>query len=192
MAVGWWAKSSITVMPLITARTSRRRLTLLKVAIASAIAAVGMPAAAARAAAAVAFRALCSPAQIHIEMGPGEARAENFPVHAAGFIAEILNAPVCGISESIPLDRAERVAHTLGHVGAAFVGNNESAARDEIDEALEGGLDGFEVGVNVGVVKLDVRQDERGGKVVEEFGPLSKKAVSYSSPSTMKLRVGRS
>jgi hypothetical protein len=24
------------------------------------------------------------------------------------------------------------------------------------------------------------------------FGPLSKKAVSYSSPSTMKVRVGRS
>ena len=30
MAVGWWAKSSMMVMPLISARTSRRRLTLLE------------------------------------------------------------------------------------------------------------------------------------------------------------------
>ncbi len=31
MAVGWWAKSSMMVMPLISARTSRRRRTLRKV-----------------------------------------------------------------------------------------------------------------------------------------------------------------
>ncbi len=62
IAVGWWAKSSITVTPPTSARTSSRRLTLRKVASASAMAAAGMPCPAASAAAAVAFMALCSPA----------------------------------------------------------------------------------------------------------------------------------
>ena len=60
----------------------------------------------------------------------------------------------------------------LGHVFAAVVGDDEAAARDEIDEALEGGLDGFEIGVDVGVVELDVGEDERVGKVVEELRTL--------------------
>ena len=43
---------------------------------------------------------------------------------------------------------------------------------DEVDHAFEGGLDGVEVGVDVGVVELYVGEDGDVGKVVEELGTL--------------------
>ena len=61
--MGWCAKSSIMVMPLTSAFTSRRRFTLLKVFRALAIASGEMPQSAARAAAALAFHTLYSPAK---------------------------------------------------------------------------------------------------------------------------------
>ena len=129
-------------------------------------------AAAARAAAAVALRALCSPASCILKSAQATPDAQNFPAHAAGFVAEIADAPVGRIGESVALDAAEGAAHAFGHVWAAVVGDDEAAARNEIDEALEGGFDGFEVGVDVGVVELDVGEDERVGKVVEKLGAL--------------------
>ncbi len=79
-----------------------------------------------------------------------------------------------GLGEAVTLDGTKGAAHTLGHVGAAVVSDDEAAARNEIDEAFERCFDGFEVGVDVSVVKLNVREDERGGKVVEELGALVK------------------
>ena len=74
--------------------------------------------------------------------------------------------------EAVALDAAECAADALGDVGAAIVGDEQAAARDEIDEALECGLHGFEVGVDVGVVEFDVGEDERVRKVVEKLGAL--------------------
>ncbi len=79
----------------------------------------------------------------------------------------------CGVGgESVALDAAERAGYAFGDVGAAVVGDDEAAARNEIDEALESDLDGFEIGVDVGVIELDVGEDERVGKVVEELWAL--------------------
>jgi hypothetical protein len=69
------------------------------------------------------------------------------------------------------------VAHTFGHVGAAVVGDDEAAARDEIDQTLESNLDGFEIGVDVGVIELYVSEDERCGKVVEELRALVEESL---------------
>src|SRR5260221_14651735 len=63
MAVGWCAKSSIMVMPLTSAFTSRRRFTLLKLFKALAMTFGETPLLAARAAAALAFQTLYSPAR---------------------------------------------------------------------------------------------------------------------------------
>ena len=95
-------------------------------------------------------------------------------MHAAGLIAEIADPPVGGVSKSVALDGTEGAAHTLGDVGTAVVSDDEAASRNEIDEAFEGCFDGFEVGVDVSVVELNVREDERSGKVVEELGALVK------------------
>ena len=64
------------------------------------------------------------------------------------------------------------MATAFGDVGAAVVGDEAAAARDEVDQALEGGLDGGEVGVDVGVVELDVGEDGGVGEVVQELGAL--------------------
>ena len=93
-------------------------------------------------------------------------------MHAAVVVAQIADLPVGGIAESVAFDGAEGAADAFGDVGAAVVGDDEAAARNEIDETLEGGLDGFEIGVDVGVVELDVSEDERVRKVVEELGAL--------------------
>ena len=55
--------------------------------------------------------------EVHFEFRPWRAGAENFPVHAAGLIAEIADPPVGGVSKSVALDAAEGAAHTLGDVG---------------------------------------------------------------------------
>ena len=110
--------------------------------------------------------------EVHFEIGPRDAGAQNFPMHAAGFVAEIANAPIGGFGESVALDGAKGAADTFSHVRASVIRDDEAAAWDEIDEALEGSFDSFEVGVDVGVVELNVREDERGGKVVQKLGAL--------------------
>ena len=48
----------------------------------------------------------------------------------------------------------------------------QAAARHQIDEPLECDLHRFEIGVDVGVVELNVREDQRVGKVVQKLRPL--------------------
>ena len=62
--------------------------------------------------------------------------------------------------------------HALCHVCVPIVSNNRSAAWDQVDEALECRLHRGEIGVNVRVVKLHVRQDKRVGKVVQKLWAL--------------------
>ena len=80
----------------------------------------------------------------------------------------------------------------LGDIFIAIVSDDEAAAGNEIDEALESGFHGVEVGVDIGVVELDVGEDEGVWEVVEELWALIEEWVSYLSPSTMKVWVGRS
>ena len=62
----------------------------------------------------------------------------------------------------------------LGDVGAAVVGHDESASRNQVHEALESGLDHFEIGVDVGVIEFNVGEDDCVRKVMEKFWPLVK------------------
>src|SRR5579859_4599016 len=87
-------------------------------------------------------------------------------------MAEVFDLPVGGCGEAVTLDAAESVGNALGDVFAAVIGDDEAAAGNEIDEALEGGLHGVEVGVDVGVIKFDVGENERVRKVVQELGSL--------------------
>ena len=48
------------------------------------------------------------------------------------------------------------------------------------------GLDLVEIAKNVGVIEFDIVDDDQLGQVMDELERLSKKAVSYSSPSMMK------
>ena len=91
---------------------------------------------------------------------------------SAVFVAQIADAPVALSAESVALDAAERALHTFGNVRAAVEGHNEAAARHEIHEALECSLDGIEIGINIGVVEFDVREDQRVRKVVQKLGAL--------------------
>ena len=110
--------------------------------------------------------------QVHLELGPQRAAVPDFPAREAVFVAQIPDAPVGAVGEAVTLDAAERVRDAFGDILAAVVGDDEAAARNEIDEALEGGLHGVEIGVDVGVVELDVGEDERVGKVVQELRTL--------------------
>ena len=69
-------------------------------------------------------------------------------------------------AEAVALHAAKCFADALGHVFAAIEGNKQTAPRHEIDEALECDFNGFEVSVNVGVIELDVREDQRIRKVM--------------------------
>ena len=78
--------------------------------------------------------------------------------------------PVGVGGEAVALYVAEGAGAAVGDVGVAVVGDEAAAFGDEVDHALEGGLDGFEVGVDVGVIELYVGEDGGVGKVVEELG----------------------
>ena len=71
------------VMPRMTSRISSRRFTLLKVANAAQIASLLIPLSEARAAAAVAFSALCSPASGILRSDQSFAVAPNLPLRPA-------------------------------------------------------------------------------------------------------------
>ena len=110
--------------------------------------------------------------EVHFEFGPCGAGAKDLPVHPAVLIAKIADAPLGGLAEAVALDAAESAADAIGYVFAPVVRDNKAAARDEVDESFEGGLDLIQIAINVGVVELDVRKDERVRKVVEKLGTL--------------------
>jgi hypothetical protein len=69
---------------------------------------------------------------------------------------------VSSFGKSVALNAAQRAGNALGHVFVAVVSNNEAAARNQVDEPLERGLYGIEVGVDVGVIELNVRMSASG------------------------------
>ena len=87
-------------------------------------------------------------------------------------MAQILEAPVGIGGEAVALHAAEGARHAFGHIGAAVVGHDEAAARNQVHEPLECGLHRFEIGVDVGVIELHVGEDQRVGKVVQELRSL--------------------
>ena len=74
---------------------------------------------------------------------------------------------------------AERLAQATLQAGAfsrvasrAVESDDPSAARNQIHEALERGLDGIEIFVDIGMIELDGGEDDRVGKVMQELRSL--------------------
>ena len=76
--------------------------------------------------------------KVHFEFGPG-GRPREEPANCVRPFSwrRLRMLPVGGVAESVALDGAEGAADALGHVFAAVVGDDEAAARNEIDETLE-------------------------------------------------------
>src|SRR6185437_9596688 len=62
-----------------------------------------------------------------------------------------------------------------GHVLAAVERDNYAATRHQIYKALECRLHCIQISVNIGVIELHVRQDQRIREVMQKFRPLVEK-----------------
>ncbi len=87
-------------------------------------------------------------------------------------MAKVLDAPVRLGGKAVALDAAKRVRDAFGDVGVAIVGHDQPAPRHQIHQTFEGSLNRFEVGINIGVVELDVGKNQPIGKVMQELGSL--------------------
>ncbi len=108
--------------------------------------------------------------KLHLEGRPELPCAQDLPVHRAVFVVQILYAPVSLRREAITLHRAECLRNAFGNIDAAVVGHDAPPAWDKINEPLEGSLDGIKIGIDVGVVELDMSENQRVRKVVQELG----------------------
>src|SRR6185312_4266711 len=111
----------------------------------------------------------------HLEIGPASPAVVDFPSHEAVFVAKIANAPVTLLKEAVSLHAAKCVRDAVGDIFAGIVGDNDATARDQIDQPLERGFHGIEIGVDVGMVVFHMGKDEAIGKIVQKLGALIKK-----------------
>ncbi len=74
-------------------------------------------------------------------------------------MAQIAQLPGGVRGEPVAFYFAECAGYAFGDVGAAVIGNDEAAARHQIDETLECDFDGFKIGVDVGVIELDMSEN---------------------------------
>ena len=80
-----------------------------------------------------------------------------------------MRLPVRAIREAERLDAAARALGKRPRVGVIGAEQQQAPARDQVHEPLERQTDGVEVGVDVGVVVLDVVHDGDVGQVLEEL-----------------------
>ncbi|HET8636786.1 MAG TPA: Mur ligase domain-containing protein, partial [Acidobacteriaceae bacterium] len=69
----------------------------------------------------------------------------------------------------VAFDGAPNVEECVSRAFCAVERDEETSARDEIDEALERDFDSFEIGVDIGVIEFHVSENERVGEVVQKF-----------------------
>ena len=82
------------------------------------------------------------------------------------------HAPVRLCFESVAFHVAECAAHALIHIGSTIEGDDPSPPRHQVHQPFECRLHRLEVAVNIRVIKLDVRQNQRVGKVMHELRTL--------------------
>src|SRR3984885_7230673 len=87
-------------------------------------------------------------------------------------MTKIRSAPMRLFTESIPLHRTKRPRNAFANVLASIEGNDASAPRNQIYKPFERSLYGRKVSVDIGVIKLHMRQNRRIGKVVQELRSL--------------------
>ena len=108
----------------------------------------------------------------HIELAHQvevELEARDLKLRGGGAVSEV--EPLDGVvgPQAEALDGAVGHAQERGDVGVVAVAQEQTAAGHQIDQALEGQLDGGQVVEDVGVVELDVVDDDRFGEVMEEL-----------------------
>ena len=113
--------------------------------------------------------------QRKLEVGPRFAVAQNRPCRACRIEPQIGNSPGRILARSVSLHWTKRPGQAAFDTLACIEGDNAAAARHQIHQTLERGLDGVEVFVNVGVIELHRGQDDGVGKVVQEFRALVEK-----------------
>jgi hypothetical protein len=79
-------------------------------------------------------------------------------------------------SHAVTLDRAESFGETAietwtsGSVAdGAVEGDDSAAAGNEVDQALEGGFNGIEIFVDIGVIEFDSGEDDGVRKIMKKF-----------------------
>ncbi len=74
--------------------------------------------------------------------------------------------------KAVALHRTEGSLHAFADVLAAVPGDDSPAARNQIDQALEGKLHRFQIAIDIGVVELNRGEDHRVGKVMQKLRSL--------------------
>src|SRR6185503_11185795 len=83
-------------------------------------------------------------------------------------------APIGVLINPKGFDFTQRARRELPHQIRIPTGDQLAAPGNQIDQAAEGKLDCFDVAIDIGVIELDVVQNDRVGQVVHELGPLIK------------------
>ena len=87
---------------------------------------------------------------------------------------------------------AERLRHHFRAVRVIGIDENRSSARHNIHQTPEAELDFVEVWKDIGVVKLDIIDDDGLGKVMKEFGPFVEKGrVVFVSFENEIVRIAK-
>src|SRR6201998_2163060 len=110
--------------------------------------------------------------ELHGKLRPQLAVVPYFPSRQSVGMTQIANLPSGFRIESITFYTAKGVTDTLSHVVAAFKGNKQAATWHKIYQAFERHLHRFEIGIDVRMIKIDMREDHRIREVVQELWPL--------------------
>ena len=171
IAVGWWAKSSYTVMPACSPITSIRRLTLRKSASDATTAATSTPTALQAASAARPLSTLWSPSMRPFDGAELVATMQDH--ESAAVIAQLACAPFEPGLEAETLHRRP-AAHREYFAQALVVAVDDqpAAPRHGAHQVVELALDRGHVREDVGVVVLEVVEDRDQRAVVDELAAL--------------------
>src|SRR5260370_39458336 len=93
-------------------------------------------------------------------------------------------------NKPIPLHRTKRLHTTPADILAPVKSYNASPPWNKIDQAFEGSLHSRKIGINIGMIELNMRKDQGVGKVVQELGPLVEERSIVLIPFEQK-RPGR-
>ncbi len=135
-------------------------------------ASAGRPRCAPTAMAASAFRTLCSPEQRRLESTEQLVLSPHDELRASIPVPDILGSPGGVGLEAERLHRAHREAAERVRVRTIRAKQQQAVPWDQVHEPPEGEQHRIEIGVDVGMIELDVPDDRDVGEILEELGGL--------------------
>src|SRR5579864_1121225 len=91
------------------------------------------------------------------------------PTRPASFEAEIGDLPRRAFLHPVTLDWTERSSEALIDIGISVVGNDFASPGNQVHQSLESRLHRVQVGINIGVVKLNGRKNHGLGEIVQKL-----------------------